>query len=310
MRLPDPLTLAEWLSAIQKPKLERPNDFAGYEFPTDQARDEFLQTISEYDESLIKAVLRSLLISGGGLGADELMRRDMYRRPTSELVDMKAKFEFIRRLLEPPFQPWDGLIWILDLLPNNPTQALHVIDAYFNAHCQVLPDGRTHGLSDAEAIIRCRYLQRSNPREALLALSPEEFEYLVGALFEKMGYQVHVTQRSRDGGVDVEIRNSQAGVRTLALVQCKRYESSITVKTVRELMGVVASKQANKGIVVATCRYTATAIREANVNEMIELIDYAALNLLLNEHLGANWPDRMSYEIRNLQMKMNRKPLN
>jgi hypothetical protein len=43
---------------------------------------------------------------------------------------------------------------VLDLLPDHPVQALAVLDAYFRANAQFFPDGRSHGISDAEAIIR------------------------------------------------------------------------------------------------------------------------------------------------------------
>ena len=158
------------------------------------------------------------------------------------------------------------------------------------------------GLWDAEAIIRRRYLHWENPRESLLSLRSDEFEYLIGALFQKMGYDVAVTQASRDGGVDVEAGRKDPGGRALILVQCKRYESVIRVPAIRELMGVVARRQANKGVLIATCGFTSPARQEASENVMIELIDFPALNRLLNQHFGAKWPDYISYEIRQLQM--------
>jgi restriction endonuclease Mrr len=68
-------------------------------------------------------------------------------------------------------------------------------------------------------------------------------------------------------------------------------------------MGVVSRRQANKGVVVATSRFTKPAQNEASATPMIELIDFTALNLLLNRHLGAKWPDTMHYEIRRMQME-------
>jgi restriction system protein len=99
---------------------------------------------------------------------------------------------------------WERITWVLDLIPHYPAKALDVLGAFFAAHCQFMPDGRIHGLSDAEAIIRRKYLHCENPRDALLSLRPDEFEYLIGALYESMGYDVMVTTASHDGGVDVE----------------------------------------------------------------------------------------------------------
>jgi restriction system protein len=126
-----------------------------------------------------------------------------------------------------------------------------------------MPDGRIHGLSDAEAIIRRKYLHCENPRDALLSLRPDEFEYLIGALYESMGYDVMVTTASHDGGVDVEAKRSDPGGRALVLIQCKRYRDIVRVPAVRELMGVVVRRHANKGVLVATCGFTSPARREA-----------------------------------------------
>lgn len=87
----------------------------------------------------------------------------------------------------------------------------------------------------------------------------------------------------------------------MVFVQCKRYEGAVRVHAVRELMGVVSRRQANKGVVVATGGFTASARREAGETPMIELIDFNALNHLLNRYIGPGWPDRMFYEIRHMQ---------
>src|SRR5262249_39598166 len=50
--------------------------------------------------------------------------------------------------LEGPPPPWEGVTWILDLLPNNPRAAIHTLEAYFEAHGLLLPDGRINGLFD------------------------------------------------------------------------------------------------------------------------------------------------------------------
>jgi restriction system protein len=298
------LQLENWLSHVLKPKYLRDYEIADYQFSTDQHRDEFLDSIHSRSEDVIRTLLRSFLINGGTLGIDERTRAGVRALPTAEVDELVKESEFIRRLVSPPFLPWDGITWVLDLLPHDPGKALETLDAYYTAHAQYFPDGRAHVLADAEAIIRRRYLHRENPRDALLALRPEEFEYLVAALYKRLGYHVLVTQRSRDGGVDVEARRADAGGRALVLVQCKRYTDVVRVQAVRELMGVVARRQANKGAIVATCGFTRAAREEAKTNQIIELIDFPDLNRLLNLHFGARWPNEMSYAIRSTQISM------
>lgn len=298
----DSLALDDWLEHVLTPEHKRKVLLATYQFPTVKHRDEFLNSIHTRSDQTIKALLRSFLISGGTLGIDDSTRRWVWSMSDEELTKLLDEYEFIRRLVEPPFLPWDGTMWILDLLPHYPAKALDVLGAYFTAHCQFLPDGRANGLSDAEAIIRKRYLHCENPREALLVLRPDEFECLIGALYEKLGYKVTVTQTSRDGGVDIEARRTDAGGQALVLIQCKRYEDVVRVQAVRELMGVVSRRQANKGVLVATCGFTPPAWQEASSTPMIELIDFQALNKLLNQNFGAKWPDYMTYDIRRVQM--------
>jgi len=297
------MSLDDWLSHVVVPEHKRDYEIADYEFPTDKHRDLYLDIVQSRTEAEIRSLLRNFLIPSGTLGVDRLMRHEIVSRGVTEVTRLMEEKEFVRRMMKPPFLPWEGITWVLDLLPHYPAKALDVLDAFFTAHCQALPDGRIHGLVDAEEIIQHRYLQRENPRESLLSLRPGEFEYLTGALFQKMGYEVLVTQASRDGGVDVEAKRIDPGGRGLVLVQCKRYEKVVRVNAVRELMGVVARKQANKGVLVATCGFTRPAHQEAAANAMIELIDFSSLNRLLNQYFGAKWPTHITYNIRTLQME-------
>lgn len=303
----EPMSLEDWLAHVLVPKHQREYEIADYEFPTDQHRNQYLETIHSRTDAEVRNLLRGFLIPSGTLGADRQMRHWVVSLGVDEVIRLKEEREFVRRMFEPPFLPWEGITWILDLLPHDPAKALDALDAFFIAHIQELPDGRFRGLSEAEDVIRHRYLQCENPRESLLSLRPNEFEYLIAALFQKMGYGVIVTQASRDGGVDVEARRNDPGGRGLVLIQCKRYEDVVRVHAVRELMGVVARRQANKGVLVATCGFTRSARQEATANAMIELIDFSSLNRLLNQYFGAKWPEHISYDIRTLQMESMKK---
>jgi restriction system protein len=298
------LPLDEWLSLVLTPAHERPVRVADHEFPSDAHRDVYLDTLTGRDETSVKALLRLFLLSNGTLGTDRATRHSIHLAGPERALQLREQFEFVRRLVEPPFLPWEGVTWILDLLPHYPARALDVLDAFFIAHCQFLPDGRAHGMADAEAVIRRRYLHWENPRESLLSLRPREFEFLIAALYKRMGYEVKVTQASRDGGLDVEALRVDPGDRAQLLIQCKRYEKSVGVAEVRQLMGVVARRQANKGVLIATCGFTKPAYQEAAENSMIELVSYGELNKLLNRHFGSRWPNQISSEIRSIQLAL------
>ena len=65
-------------------------------------------------------------------------------------------------------------------------------------------------------------------------LSPYDFETAMGKLFEYLGYNVTVTQKSRDGGIDILIKKGNI----IKGVQCKHYTGKVGAKEVRELWGV------------------------------------------------------------------------
>lgn len=300
------LSLTDWLEKIAVPEHKRKFQIADYSFATDAHRDEYLATVHSRSENEVKQILRGFLITSGTLGSDSRTIRSLSALNTTEFNDLLEGTEFVRRLFFTQ-RPWEGITWVLDLLPDNPRKALDALDAYFVANLAFMPEGRMHGLADAEAIIQQRYFHHANPREALLSLRPHEFEYLVALLFEKMGYRVSVTKATRDGGIDVVARNTEHGKTEFLLIQCKRYETNVPVSAVRELLGVVSKLQANKGIVISTSSFTSQAKKEARETSRTELIGFAELNVLLNQHMGTRWPDRMSYCIRDIQHRLSAK---
>ena len=70
-------------------------------------------------------------------------------------------------------------------------------------------------------------------------MTPEEFEISVCTLFNAMGYNLSVTKRTRDGGIDLDGRGWGLG-QPRVVVQCKRYSDPVGVSVVRELYGVVS----------------------------------------------------------------------
>ena len=98
---------------------------------------------------------------------------------------------------------------------------------------------------------------RASSLEAIQALSPNEFEQLVGEAFRRQGYVVRETGLGGpDGGVDLELRRSNK----MTLVQCKRWRSyRVGVNVVRELYGVVTPFSSR-----CVTLYSNTAMRSRN----------------------------------------------
>ena len=112
---------------------------------------------------------------------------------------------------------------------------------------------------------------KHNPELRILAeMNWQQFELLVGKYFENRGYSVRqLAQPGPDGGVDlVAVKDSEK-----YLVQCKQWRStSVGVKVVRELMGIIVANGAVGGFVVASGKFTSNA-KEFAIGRNIELID-------------------------------------
>jgi restriction system protein len=117
------------------------------------------------------------------------------------------------------------------------------------------------------------------------ALSGAEFERVIGALLERMGYRVEITKQSGDGGIDIIAGYNRPIIGGRYLIQCKRLAAGSLVgsPTVRDLYGAVAADQkAMKGVLITTSGFTDQAQAFAS-GLRIELIDGEQLRKLLTE---------------------------
>lgn len=117
-----------------------------------------------------------------------------------------------------------------------------------------------------------------------LLMTPAKFEDVVASVYRDLGYDVEVTGRSGDGGIDVVLRGSQGHA---IGVQVKRYKGKIEAEQIRAFTGALCIKGLLRGIFVTTSQFTRgaldTAVKAATVNYTIELVDadrfYAQLGL-------------------------------
>jgi restriction system protein len=130
-----------------------------------------------------------------------------------------------------------------------------------------------------------RLLDRQTDISSIHRLSWQQFELLVCEAYRRHGYAAAaVGTACGDGGVDVRL--TRDGKTTL--VQCKQWRSyKVGVRPVRELLGVVISEHAARGILVTSGQFTSQAIRFALANPQLELIDGAKLATLVG-HIQAS----------------------
>jgi len=93
--------------------------------------------------------------------------------------------------------------------------------------------------------------------EDLLALSPEDFEALVAALFRAYGHQAQVSGGTADHGIDVIIQTEEG---EKWIVQCKRYKGSVGEPVIRDLYGTMLHEEAQKAYLVTTGSFTSQAV--------------------------------------------------
>ena len=110
----------------------------------------------------------------------------------------------------------------------------------------------------------------------LLEMDPVAFERLFQRVLREDGfYQVDVTGRTGDGGIDViGIIRIGGFLSFRVLVQCKRYKSLIGAGTVRDFRGAMMGRT-DRGLIVTTGHFTQAAKREATRDGVpeIDLID-------------------------------------
>jgi restriction system protein len=281
------LELSEWILAIEESdtnNLLPPNCF-----PSDQLREEYLQSVGLRSDVEVKSLLRRFLIRYTRYGIDsDRMRSYAANIKTLTIEQIKnPKYEYERDLLT---EPWQRNTWILNLLPDYPSAALNALSAYILANWQFMTDFMINGHDDAMAIIRKKYIESQTPQEVFLELGPYRFEYLTAALLRKMGYEVSMTKKSHDGGIDVIAKRDIAGNRETVYAQCKCVTKNIGVSCVRDLLGAVADGKASKGILFSTAGFSSESRKFSRGNPRIDLVDINSLCLLLNEHLGPTWP--------------------
>ncbi|MET8286211.1 restriction endonuclease [Streptomyces sp. NPDC051639] len=123
----------------------------------------------------------------------------------------------------------------------------------------------------------------SDEEPDLYDMDPIAFENLVADLFRAMGMQAVTTQRSNDGGVDVDALDPTPIRGGKIVVQVKRYRNTVPPTAVRDLYGTVQDAGANKGVLVTTSGFGPGSHTFAN-GKPLELISGPELVDLLHRH--------------------------
>lgn len=97
-------------------------------------------------------------------------------------------------------------------------------------------------------------------RERIKNMSPRDFEFFVAGIFENLGFNVKITQATRDGGHDIVATKADPIPFTL-IVECKHWgeKHKVDVSVVRSVYGVQTAMQANQSVIVTSSKFTRDA---------------------------------------------------
>lgn len=113
-----------------------------------------------------------------------------------------------------------------------------------------------------------------------------EFEEYLKALFFYDGYSVEVTPRSKDYGADLIME--KAGERIV--VQAKRYNKGVGIKSVQEVLGAMKHYDATDACVVTNSFFTAEAelLAKENGVQLIDREELIEIQARVKEYLKLN----------------------
>lgn len=124
-------------------------------------------------------------------------------------------------------------------------------------------------------------------RSHVLSKNPYEFQDMIAALLEAMGYHIpHIAKKGKDGGVDIIAYSDPLGTKEPRIkVQVKhRPDASVPVEDIRQLIGLL-SKPGDVGLFVTSGRFTSDSERTARESHMhIELINFERFVSLWQEY--------------------------
>ena len=162
--------------------------------------------------------------------------------------------------------------------------------------------------ADPDEIIAAAYQQLQDKLaddmlDALKGVDPYQFERIVLALLEKMGYGTgQQVGRSGDGGIDGVINQDPLGLEKV-YIQAKRWQNTVGEPEIRNFSGSLATNGAAKGVFITTSNFSATARQTAQMisagNQLIRLINGQELARLMIQH-GVGVVTEITYEVKKL----------
>lgn len=296
--------LKEWLQLVKDDKEVYP--FC--KIPYYNWFDEYIKNIREESVDSVKDMLRVLLCP-----INRRLDEDNYKaylnylnsdiEAFKEIAEKMKHNEMYNRIAKGQ-NAWDGITWVLELLPNSPYKAIRALENYLLAQ-HSLPDDRITGIEQSAEIISARFIYYEQSIEKLLKLKPIEFEWLIEELYKAMGYKTKWTQATRDGGKDIIANINRIDGLEKVYIECKLYSTTeLKRESVGYLIYNVLNDSVNRGVIFCT-GYVSKNLK--NMDTRIQIWTYEDMNILFNSFLGINWADNLEKIIERKRLQYNDK---
>jgi len=101
--------------------------------------------------------------------------------------------------------------------------------------------------------------------QKLFTVDPRDFEEMIAELLRFQQFEVELTKRTKDGGVDIIAVKSAGEFPVRFMVECKRFAKNrkISVDIVRSFRDVVRTHGANMGIIVTSSYFSVDAKKDS-----------------------------------------------
>ena len=226
---------------------------------------------------------------------------NLSQKQISELINMRLAFS---KLSADDFPNIDNIIKQTQGNPRALLSALQILYSkvatqnelesvlsskldYKSGIIESVSSDRNFVLIDDIKVVNKRILDlvNRNPND-IYNLAPRQFEILVAEIFEEKGYNVELTQETRDGGKDLIIVDKGAIGNFMIYAECKRYapDNPVGVRVVSDLLGRVFADKVTAGIVITSSYFSPDAKTfTEQVKHQMSLVDFVKLNQWMNQ---------------------------
>lgn len=302
-------TFDEWYNCLKKGKEVYPRIM----IPFEEWKNEYINNIKNKSDEEVKTLLRYLLVpytreidvENHRLFIDMLGKLDENsNKDLIHSINQIMSLE-VQQRIKGGYQAWEGLTWVIRMLPYHPYKATKAIQMYLDAELKDMPDERIIGLNQCIEIIEKKYIYGDLGKEVLYDLKSRDFEYLIELLYQGMGYTTILTPATRDGGKDVIAKIEREDGIEEVYVECKLYErSELTNNHVKILRDTINENKATRGVIFCTGRINRNL---KDMDKRIQVWDLEEINFLFNAHLGADWVKRLHHLLNVQRMKYENK---